>query len=88
MRIAVIGTGISGMLAARLLAEDHEVHVFEANDYLGGHTNTIKVQAFDRPYAIDTGFMVFNHRTYPNFVRMLQLLDIPEQDSDMSFSTF
>ncbi|MHC4178742.1 MAG: NAD(P)/FAD-dependent oxidoreductase [Planctomycetota bacterium] len=86
MRIAVIGTGISGMLAARLLHEDHEVHVFEANDYLGGHTNTIEVEAFGRSYSLDTGFMVFNHRTYPNFVRMLRLLDIPEQDSDMSFS--
>ena len=86
MRIAVIGTGISGMLAARLLAGDHEVHVFEANDYLGGHTNTIEVEVFGRSYSLDTGFMVFNHRTYPNFVRMLRLLDIAEQDSDMSFS--
>lgn len=86
MRIAVIGTGISGMLAARLLAEEHEVHVFEANGYLGGHTNTIEVEAFGRSYSLDTGFMVFNHRTYPNFVRMLRLLDTAEQDSDMSFS--
>ena len=86
MRIAVIGTGISGMLAARMLCGDHEVHVFEANDYLGGHTNTIEVEAFGRSYSLDTGFMVFNHRTYPNFIRMLRLLGIPEQDSDMSFS--
>ena len=86
MRIAVIGAGISGMLAARLLSEDHEVHLFEANDYLGGHTNTIQVEAFDRSYAVDTGFMVFNHRTYPNFVRMLRLLGVAERDSDMSFS--
>ena len=86
MKIAVIGTGISGMLAARLLASDHEIHVFEANDYLGGHTNTIEVEAFGRSYQLDTGFMVFNHRTYPNFIRMLRLLGVPEQDSDMSFS--
>jgi len=86
MKIAVIGTGISGMLAARLLSEDNEVHVFEANDYVGGHTNTVEVDTFGRSYSVDTGFMVFNHRTYPNFVRMLRLLDIPEQDSDMSFS--
>ncbi len=86
MRIAVIGTGISGMLVARMLSGDHEVHVFEANDYLGGHTNTIEVEAFGRLYSLDTGFMVFNHRTYSNFVHMLRLLDIPEQDSDMSFS--
>ncbi|MBN2292612.1 MAG: FAD-dependent oxidoreductase, partial [Pirellulales bacterium] len=86
MKIAVVGTGISGMLAARLLAEDHEVHCFEANDYFGGHTNTIEVSAFDRSFAVDTGFMVFNHRTYPDFLRMLRLLEIPERDSDMSFS--
>jgi len=86
MKIAVIGTGISGMLVARMLDADHEVHVFEANDYLGGHTNTIEVEAFGRRYRLDTGFMVFNHRTYPNFIRMLRLLDIAEQDSDMSFS--
>lgn len=86
MRIAVIGSGISGMLAARLLAESHEVHVFEANGYLGGHTNTIEVDVFGRCYALDTGFMVFNHRTYPNFIRMLRWLDISEQESDMSFS--
>jgi len=86
MKIAVIGTGISGMLSARMLAAGHEVHVFEANDYLGGHTNTIEVEVFGRSYRLDTGFMVFNHRTYPNFIRMLRLLGIPEQDSDMSFS--
>lgn len=86
MRIAVIGSGISGMLVARLLAESHEVHVFEANDYLGGHTNTIEVEVLGRSYSLDTGFMVFNHRTYPNFIRMLRWLDIPEQESDMSFS--
>src|SRR5210317_2023938 len=86
MKIAVIGTGISGMLSARMLAADHEVHVFEANDYLGGHTNTIEVEAFGESYSLDTGFMVFNHRTYPNFLQMLRLLDIPEQESDMSFS--
>jgi predicted NAD/FAD-binding protein len=86
MRIAVIGTGISGMLAARLLDGPHEVHVFEANDYVGGHTQTIRFEAFGREYAVDTGFMVFNHQTYPRFVRMLRLLGIDDRDSDMSFS--
>jgi len=86
MKIAVIGAGISGMLVARLLTTEHDVHLFEANDYAGGHTNTIEVDAFGRSYCLDTGFMVFNHRTYPNFVRMLRLLGIDEQDSDMSFS--
>jgi uncharacterized protein len=86
MRIAIIGSGISGLLAARLLAADHDIHVLEANNYAGGHTNTVSFEAFGRPYAADTGFMVFNDRTYPNFVRMLQMLDVPARNSDMSFS--
>ena len=86
MRIAIIGSGISGLLTARLLAADHDIHVFEAEDYPGGHTNTVSCEVFGRAYAVDTGFMVFNDRTYPNFVRMLQMLDIPARNSDMSFS--
>lgn len=86
MKIAVIGSGISGNVCARLLSAQHEVHLFEAGDYLGGHTNTVRVDAFGRTFDIDTGFMVFNHRTYPNFTRLLRLLAVPERDSDMSFS--
>lgn len=86
MRIAIIGSGISGLLAARLLAADHDIHVFEANTYAGGHTNTVAFETFGRQYAADTGFMVFNDRTYPNFVRMLQMLDVAARYSDMSFS--
>jgi len=86
MKIAIIGSGISGLLSARLLASDHEVHVFEANAYAGGHTNTVSFQAFGHSYAADTGFMVFNERTYPNLVRMLDLLNVPARNSDMSFS--
>ena len=86
MRIAIIGSGISGLLSARLLAADHDIHVFEANDYAGGHTNTVSFEAFGRRYAADTGFMVFNDRTYPNFLRMLQMLGVPARNSDMSFS--
>jgi predicted NAD/FAD-binding protein len=86
MRIAVIGSGISGNLAARLLCRDNDVHLFEANDYLGGHSNTVDVDAFGQRWSVDTGFMVFNERTYPNFCRMLRLLHIEAQDSDMSFS--
>ena len=85
-RIAVIGGGISGNLVARLLDSRHEVHVFEANDYVGGHTNTVDVEAFGGLFSVDTGFMVFNERTYPNFCRMLQMLDVASQNSDMSFS--
>jgi predicted NAD/FAD-binding protein len=88
MRIAVIGTGISGSLAARLLSTQHDVTVFEANDYLGGHANTVDVAAFGRRYSVDTGFMVFNRRTYPNFCRLLQLLKVESQPSNMSFSVF
>jgi predicted NAD/FAD-binding protein len=86
MKIAVVGSGISGLLAARLLSADHDVHVFEANNYAGGHTNTVSFEAFGRQYAADTGFMVFNDRTYPNFVRMLQRLGVTARNSDMSFS--
>jgi len=86
MRIAVIGTGISGNLAARLLSTAHDVHVFEANGYVGGHAHTHDVTAFGDRFQVDTGFMVFNERTYPNFTRMLRLLGIAARDSDMSFS--
>jgi predicted NAD/FAD-binding protein len=86
MRIAVIGGGISGNLCARLLSEAHDVHVFEANEYLGGHTNSVEINAFGRGFVVDTGFMVFNDRTYPNFTRLLELLGVPDQPSDMSFS--
>lgn len=86
MRIAVVGAGISGLLSARLLSDEHEVHVIEANDYVGGHTNTVSFEAFGNRYSVDTGFMVFNDRTYPNFIQMLKLLDVPARTSDMSFS--
>lgn len=86
MRIAIIGTGISGSLAARLLSTQHEVTVFEANNYPGGHANTVDVSVAGRTLSVDTGFMVFNDRTYPNFCRMLELLEIESQPSDMSFS--
>jgi predicted NAD/FAD-binding protein len=74
------------MLAARLLSDEHDVHLFEAGDYVGGHTHTLGVELQGNRYPADTGFMVFNDRTYPNFVRMLELLKIPSRDSDMSFS--
>jgi uncharacterized protein len=86
MKIAVIGAGISGNLVARLLDSAHDVHLFEANGYPGGHTNTVEFEAWGQTWLADTGFMVFNERTYPNFIGMLQRLDVPWQDSDMSFS--
>jgi predicted NAD/FAD-binding protein len=86
MKIAIVGAGISGLLAARLLAAENDIRVFEANNYAGGHTNTVTFEAFGKRYSADTGFMVFNDRTYPNFVKMLQLLGVPARESDMSFS--
>ncbi|TVS14272.1 MAG: FAD-dependent oxidoreductase [Planctomycetaceae bacterium] len=86
MKIAVIGAGVSGNLVARLLHPEHEVHLLEANDYPGGHTNTVEFQAWGRSWSADTGFMVFNDRTYPFFIKMLNLLGVSWQDSDMSFS--
>jgi predicted NAD/FAD-binding protein len=86
MRIAVIGAGISGMVAAFLLHEEHEVTVFEANDYVGGHTHTVDVALADRILPVDTGFIVFNETTYPNFLKLLGKLNVARQDSNMSFS--
>lgn len=86
MKIAIVGTGISGMVAAYLLHRDHEITVFEGADYIGGHTNTIDVEMDRRTYAIDTGFIVFNDWTYPNFIALLNRLGVASQPSDMSFS--
>ena len=86
MRIAVIGTGIAGMVAAYLLSDEHELVVFEAEDYIGGHTHTIDVSLNGDTYAVDTGFIVFNEKTYPNFVRLMKRLGIAWQPSNMSFS--
>ena len=86
MRIAIIGTGVSGLLVARLMASRHDVRVFEANGYLGGHARMEQVEIAGRHCAVDTGFMVFNESTYPNFCQLLRLLKVPAQNTDMSFS--
>ena len=86
MRIAIVGAGISGMVAAYLLHQDHEVTVFEGADYIGGHTNTVEVRMEGQTYAVDTGFIVFNDWTYPNFIALLRKLGVASQPSDMSFS--
>ncbi len=74
------------MLTAYLLCGEHEVTVYEANDYIGGHTNTIEATAKGTRYALDTGFIVFNQETYPNFIKLMHRLDVPCQTSDLSFS--
>ena len=94
-RIAIIGSGVSGLTCAHYLAAQFDVTVFEASDYIGGHVNTIDVTLQDgkkhkaskvENSAIDTGFIVFNERTYPNFFRLLHELQVPFQATDMSFS--
>ncbi len=86
MRIAVIGSGVSGLVAARLLATQHDVQLFECSNYPGGHANTVDVEIEGQIHSVDTGFMVFNERTYPQFLGLLKLLKIDSQPSDMSFS--
>jgi len=86
MKIAIIGSGISGMVVAYLLCEDHDVVVLEANDYIGGHTHTVDVEENGRAYPVDTGFIVFNEITYPNFLKLMRRLDVSWQPSSMSFS--
>jgi uncharacterized protein len=86
VRIAVIGAGISGLVAARQAHRaGHDVHVFEAGAYAGGHTNTIRVDEPEATLDVDTGFIVFNDRNYPNFERLLGQLGVASQPSDMSF---
>ncbi|NIW23816.1 MAG: FAD-dependent oxidoreductase, partial [Gammaproteobacteria bacterium] len=86
MRVAIVGAGISGLVTAYLLHERHEITVFEAAEYVGGHTNTIDVDEGGRSVAVDTGFIVFNEHNYPNFCRLLDRLGVESQPSDMSFS--
>jgi predicted NAD/FAD-binding protein len=86
VRIGIIGTGISGNLAARLLSQEHDIEVFEASPTVGGHTRTLDVKDHRQTWQVDTGFMVFNDRTYPNFCRLLELLGLSGTDTDMSFS--
>jgi uncharacterized protein len=85
-RIAVIGGGISGNLAARLLSDDFQVDLLEAAGHLGGHAQTVDVELEGKHFPVDVGFMVYNERTYPNFTRMLRWLNVGSRDTDMSFS--
>ncbi len=86
LKIAVVGTGIAGNVAAHLLADDHDLTIFEKNDYVGGHTNTVRVDAEDGTHAIDTGFIVFNEERYPSFVKLLARIGAASQPTGMSFS--
>ena len=86
MKIAIIGSGISGLTSAYLLNRNHDITVFEANDYIGGHTHTHNIKIKDKEYAVDTGFIVYNERTYPNFIKLLDTLGVERQLSTKGFS--
>ncbi len=86
MKIAVVGAGISGLSAAWLLGRRHEVTLFEAGDYIGGHTHTVDVELAGEHFPVDTGFLVFNHRTYPNLTALFRELKVDTVASDMSFA--
>lgn len=85
-RVAVIGGGIAGLTTAYMLSERHEVTLFEANNYLGGHTHTEEVTLQGKTYPVNTGFIVFNDWTYPNFIKLMERLGVASEKSDMSFS--
>lgn len=86
MKVAIVGAGVSGLVAAHLLARSHEVTLYEAGAHAGGHTNTVRVHDRGRELAVDTGFIVFNDRTYPSFTRLLRRLGVAAQRTHMSFS--
>jgi predicted NAD/FAD-binding protein len=86
MKIAIVGTGISGLVAAHRLHREHEIVVYEAGDRVGGHSHTVEVESEAGSHWIDTGFIVFNDRNYPNFERLLEQLEVPSQPSHMGFS--
>ncbi len=86
MKIAIVGSGIAGLTCAYLLQRQHQITLFEASDWVGGHTHTVDVEVQGQPFAIDTGFIVFNDWTYPNFIRLLDQLGVASQPTEMSFS--
>ncbi len=86
MNVAIVGSGIAGLAAARVLSRNHRITLFEAGSHLGGHTNTVDVHEDGRTVPVDTGFIVFNEHNYPNLCRLFDALGVESRDSDMSFS--
>ena len=86
MKIAIVGSGIAGRTSAYQLSRQHEITVFEAGDRIGGHTHTVNVTVEGKSYAVDTGFIVFNDWTYPNFIRLLGQIGVTFKPTEMSFS--
>ena len=85
-KLAIVGTGIAGMGCGHLLQHKYDIHLFEQNDYIGGHTNTLFVSEGDREVSMDTGFMVFNYQTYPELCKLFEEIGAPVKKTDMSFS--
>ena len=85
-RVAIVGSGISGLAVAHRLAGTAQITLFEAADWFGGHTHTVDLTIDGVTHGVDTGFLVFNHRTYPNLVRLFETLGVETAASDMSFS--
>jgi predicted NAD/FAD-binding protein len=85
-RVAIIGSGISGMVCAYFLNKNYDIKFYEKNDYIGGHSNTVDVNYEGKKIAVDTGFIVFNHQTYPNLKAFFELLDVAYEKSQMSFA--
>ena len=86
MKFAIIGSGISGLTAAYLLNRNHDITIYESNDYVGGHTHTHEIVLNGKKWAVDTGFIVYNERTYPNFIKLLDQLKVERQLTSMGFS--
>jgi predicted NAD/FAD-binding protein len=86
LKIAIIGSGISGLTSAYYLHKEHDITVYEANDYIGGHTATIDVELKQKWYAVDTGFIVYNDRTYPHFMELMRKIGVKGKATEMSFS--
>ena len=86
MKIGVVGAGVAGLTASYLLSKKHEVTLIEKKERAGGHTNTIYVEEDGKKIGVDTGFIVFNEKNYPNFCKFLSQLNVESHPSDMSFA--
>ena len=86
MKIAIVGSGISGLTCAYLLNREHDITVFEKNDYVGGHTHTHEIEYDGKEFSVDSGFIVYNEWTYPNFIKLLDQLGVERQLTRMGFS--